>query len=79
VLDEETHQPTETHKPTRERNFYVHVLASEECQCGAEKRRRFAFCYRCFNSLPRLMQIDLRQRLGGGFEEAYDKAAAWLR
>jgi hypothetical protein len=58
--------------------FYAGVLASEECQCGAEKDRRNALCWHCFTSLPTHMKNDLYQRLGNGFEEAYEAAVDWL-
>jgi len=58
--------------------FYAGVLASEECQCGAEKLKRNALCWRCFNSLPTHMKNDLYQKLGYGFEAAYEAAVAWL-
>ena len=63
---------------TKDRQFFIDVLKSEECQCGRTKRARTSLCYRCYSSLPKDLQRDLWLRMGDGYEEAYDKAVEWL-
>jgi len=58
--------------------FYLQELNSEECACGSWKKPRYAFCWVCYHKLPDYMQKELYQRLGDGYEEAYDEAARWL-
>jgi hypothetical protein len=58
--------------------FYIKELMSDECQCGRLKQHRRSFCYKCYTSLPKHMQRDLYQRMGDGYEEAYDEAVHWL-
>lgn len=62
----------------KDRVFYVMELASEECACGKPKRERFAFCVRCYNALPTEMKKPLWQRIGQGYEAAYEAAHLWL-
>jgi hypothetical protein len=59
--------------------FYLQELNSEECACGAWKKKRLSFCYTCYRALSKDMQKDLYQRMGEGYEEAYDDAIRWLR
>jgi len=58
--------------------FYLDELKSEECQCGAWKREKMTFCYVCFKSLPSHIQKALYKRIGDGYEEAREEAAAFL-
>ena len=58
--------------------FYIDELNSEECICGKEKVPGNSFCYTCYKSLPLRMREALYQRLGCGYEAAYDKAVEWL-
>jgi len=58
--------------------FYIEAFKSEECFCGRNKKSRMAFCYGCYKSLPHDMQKALYQRMGNGFEEAYEEAVKWL-
>ena len=58
--------------------FYIQELNSEECRCSAWKKRGMSFCYVCYHKLPDDMQKDLYQRMGQGYEEAYDSACRWL-
>ena len=62
----------------KEQNFYVRVLASEECFCDREKKHGYAFCYGCYKQLPAEMQNALYRLVGKGFEEAYEAAVKWL-
>lgn len=61
-----------------ERMVYLAILKSDECQCEKPKKRGMAFCYSCYTQLPNHLKTDLYQRIGNGFEEAYDKALNWL-
>ncbi len=61
-----------------DRRFYLDELASDECFCGRGKQSGRSFCYGCYKSLPPEMQKALWQRMGDGYEGAYDEAVAWL-
>ncbi len=61
-----------------DRAFYIKELGSEECQCGKPKKRGFSFCYGCYFSLPKDTRRDLYQKLGEGYEAAYEAAVAFL-
>ena len=61
-----------------DRQYYMDELMSNECQCGRHKKPRFSFCYQCYKSLLWAMQQDLYAGIGGGYEEAYDKAVKFL-
>jgi hypothetical protein len=58
--------------------FYVEALKREACVCGRQKRSGLVFCNRCFNGLPRDLRKRLWQRLGEGFEDAYEEALAMV-
>lgn len=58
--------------------FYVDELGSEECFCGRIKKSGRSFCYPCFSSLSPELKRDLYQRIGSGYEEAYEAAVAYL-
>jgi hypothetical protein len=59
--------------------FYHDELHGEECACGSWKKSMFSFCYTCYRALPEDMQRDLWQRIGDGYEEAYDKTISYLK
>lgn len=59
--------------------FYLQELNSEECACGATKKAKYSFCYTCYQLLPDDMKRELWNRLGDGYEEAYDEAILWLK
>lgn len=61
-----------------DRKFYIDEFKSDECQCGAAKQPRRAFCYRCYSSLPADMAKALYKPFGSGYEGAYDEALEWL-
>lgn len=46
------------------------------CRCGRRKGARKTFCPTCFARLPRDLQRPLYRRIGEGYEEAYEAAAA---
>ena len=58
--------------------FYLQELNSEECRCGSWKKKRMSFCYICYRKLPKDTQKELYQRMGVGYEEAYDDACIFL-
>lgn len=58
--------------------FYISVLKSQECQCGRNKKPKFALCYRCYKELPNDIQRNLYRKIGEGFEEAYEECVEWL-
>lgn len=58
--------------------FYAGELKSEECQCRKTKQRGRSLCYHCYQALPDDMKKDLYQKLGDGYEKAYDDAVSWL-
>ena len=58
--------------------FYIDELLSEECFCGRTKKSKMSLCYTCYKSLPKDKKQALYQRMGDGYEEAYDDAIEWL-
>jgi len=62
----------------KDRAWYARELHSEGCICGRPKRRGYSFCYPCYKALPPDMQRDLYQKIGAGYEEAYEDAVGWL-
>jgi len=60
------------------RSEYHKMLMSDECYCGRSKKRSYSFCFNCYQSLPNNMQKDLYQRMGDGYEEAYEAAVEYL-
>jgi hypothetical protein len=65
--------------PNNDRQFYLDVLKSNECACGREKPPRYAFCGRCYHSLPGDMMLAISfLKLGQGFENAYEDAVKYL-
>jgi hypothetical protein len=62
-----------------DRQFYQDVLKSNECACGREKPPRYAFCGRCYHSLPGDMMLQISfLKLGQGFEKVYEEAVKEL-
>ncbi|MHA2065065.1 MAG: hypothetical protein ACXABY_11880 [Candidatus Thorarchaeota archaeon] len=64
---------------TNETKFYYEALSSEQCVCEAWKKKRYSFCYSCYHALPLDMRNDLWQKMGEGYQEAYDAAISWLK
>lgn len=62
-----------------ETKFYIQELRGEECACGAWKKSGFAFCFACYHALPFDIRDELWNRMGDGYEEAYDIAIKWLK
>ena len=71
-------KPQET-REQKDRVFYVKMLASEECLCGAEKLRGNSFCRPCYLALPEGMRRDLYRGIGHGYEPALDAATVYLQ
>jgi hypothetical protein len=72
---------------SKDRQFYLDVLAGNECACGREKPPRRAFCGRCYYALPGDLQVDIQAvyNVGAngrspkaGFAEAYEEAIKHL-
>lgn len=59
--------------------FYITVLKSDGCVCGRYKRENLALCFKCYNRLPKDIQIGLWKKLGNGFEENYEQAVKYLK
>lgn len=61
------------------RAYYIKVLSSAECACKKYKKRGHAFCWGdCWRQLPDYLKIPLRNKIGQGFEKAYENAFQWL-
>jgi len=63
----------------KDTRYYIEALRSEECFCERPKKSGYSFCYRCYKALPRDMQRDLWQRMGDGYEAAFDAAVVYLQ
>lgn len=63
----------------RDRIWYIKEFKSNECACGETKRPRSSFCHACFKALPSTYQHALYQKMGDGYEEAYENAIQWLK
>jgi hypothetical protein len=53
-------------------------LIGQACRCGSTKAMRQTFCKHCYYSLPVPLRNALYLPLTGGYERAYDEAAAFL-
>ena len=56
----------------------IEELRGMWCRCGCRKQSRKTFCGRCFYSLTKEHQAALYQRIGEGYEEAYQAAVEVL-
>jgi hypothetical protein len=63
----------------RDKLWYIREFRSNECTCGNTKRPGSAFCSTCFMKLPCTYRMATYQRMGEGYEEAYENAVQWLR
>jgi len=63
---------------TKDMRFYRDELNMDECFCERSKKPGRPLCYKCYMSLPEDMKRDLWQRIGNGYEAAYDAAVKWL-
>jgi hypothetical protein len=63
----------------KDKLWYIREFRSNECTCGNTKRPGSAFCYTCFMKLPYTYRMATYQRMGEGYEEAYENAVEWLR
>lgn len=54
-------------------------LMSGRCHCKRPKSGGNAFCRDCYYSLPWPMRKALFQRIGRGFEAAYEAAAKYIQ
>jgi hypothetical protein len=65
-------------KDPKDWEFYFKELRSQECQCGKTKGSGKSFCYGCWRRLPDDIQKRLYQRIGQGYEDAYEDAVKHL-
>lgn len=63
----------------KDKLWYIREFRGNECTCGKTKRPGSAFCYTCFMKLPYTYRMATYQRMGEGYEEAYENAVQWLR
>jgi hypothetical protein len=80
----QTHRSAPTEKAAmsqekRDKLWYIREFKSNECTCGNTKRPGSAFCSTCFMKLPYTYRMATYQRMGEGYEEAYEDAVQWLR
>lgn len=57
----------------------IRTLNARECVCGKPKVRKTAFCGTCYARLTEKLKQGLWQRIGRGFEQAYEAARDWLK
>lgn len=62
----------------RSKGFYVTVLISNECACGRAKKKGQSFCYRCYSALSAELKRRLYDRIGYGYEAAYEAAVQYI-
>lgn len=62
----------------KDARFYITELRSEGCRCGRGKKSGHSFCYRCYARLPVEHKNGVWRRMGSGYEEGYEAAAAYL-
>lgn len=62
----------------KDRAWYVKELRSEECTCGRPKRSGFSFCYECYHALSPATRQALYQKIGAGYDAAFDAAVREL-
>jgi hypothetical protein len=53
-------------------------LMGTTCRCGQPKDSKKTLCSRCYYKLPPVMRMALYQRMGEGYEEAYERASKFL-
>lgn len=59
--------------------YYATVFRSPSCFCGAWKREKTGFCYKCHNLLPTEQKFGLRRSLKTGeWGEAYEISKKYL-
>ena len=56
----------------------VRELRGTKCRCGRAKLAGRTFCRQCYLTLPKDLQKGLYVRLSNGYEQAVDKALAFL-
>ena len=62
-----------------DRLFYLSELKSNECFCGKTKKTGYSFCFYCFKELSSDIRKRLYDKVGSGYEEAYDDAIEYLK
>lgn len=56
----------------------IQELKGQVCRCGADKNAGNTFCLKCYYSLPKPLRAALYQRVGEGYEQAYEEAVAYM-
>ena len=56
----------------------IRELGGTTCRCGSRKQSRQTFCRRCYYKLPPPMRQALYNRVGNGYEHAYEQAEEYL-
>lgn len=56
----------------------IKELMGTVCHCGKTKHAEHTFCGKCYFSLPRNMRKAIYNRIGNGYEEAYEAATVHL-
>ena len=72
------HEGSDAERPVVSRLDCTNILKSETCRCGGSKAMNRAFCFHCWNRLPRNIRHRLYNRIGQGFEQAIVEAWAVL-
>lgn len=69
---------TDRESPWEKRRRYLEMLTSTTCQCGASKTPRHSFCKSCFEKLPDRLRLSLYDRIGSGYESAFEESCKTL-
>lgn len=56
----------------------IDELAGGTCRCGKAKKAMQSFCKRCYFKLPPRLRTNLYERVGRGYEQAYEQAIEHL-
>lgn len=56
----------------------IHELNGKQCRCNRPKQKRKTFCAGCYYTLPDEKRKALYNRIGEGYEEAYQDAVDYL-
>lgn len=81
VVPDDKQNPITLLDRMREIGFHRGVIALKDtnCACGRPKVAKQAFCPTCYRSLPADTRQGLYQRVGHGYEGAYDAAVVYLQ
>lgn len=57
----------------------IKALMGDKCVCGAAKQPKMSHCRGCYYALPPPMRKALYNRVGEGYEEAFDASVEKLK